>query len=451
MHTSHQLLSQSLESSATVTWSPSPGQLPLPTPMGLYLHIPFCAKKCPYCDFNTYAGMDDSFQQTVDALCAEMARWQKPLAGRTIGTIFLGGGTPTILSAAQLTQLFTAVKSTFNLSSTCEITCEANPGTVDREKFETLRSLGVNRLSIGVQSFQPQELQFLGRIHDTTDVVTAFTAARQAGFDNINLDFIFGLPGQTPMAWQATLDAALALQPDHLSLYSLIVEPNTPLHHWVASGKVADTDDDLAADLYEMAMTTLAAAGYLHYEVSNWARPQNAPSNTHSNTHGNTHSVENAHAAGATVPLSCEHNLIYWRNQEYLGIGPGAHSHLALSALEIADQTAMDERRWGNRKPVPSYVKRIQRGESVEEFSEEIGPRLAMGETMMLGLRLLQEGVAFDRFFARHGLDLRDFFAKELAQLEAWGLIALDERRVRLAPRGILVGNQVFSYFLPDV
>ncbi len=377
--------------------------------------------------------MDDAFQQTVDALCAEMVRWQGPLANRSISTIFLGGGTPTILSAPQLAQLFTAIKGSFNLSSTCEITCEANPGTVDREKFETLRCLGVNRLSIGVQSFQPQELQFLGRIHDTTDVVKAFTAARQAGFDNINLDFIFGLPGQAPTAWQATLDAALELAPDHLSLYSLIVEPNTPLHHWVASGKVADTDDDLAADLYEMAMTTLAAAGYQHYEVSNWARPQKI------------------HGTAATAPLACEHNLIYWRNQEYLGIGPGAHSHLVLSTLAADGQSALDERRWGNRKPVPSYVKRIQRGESVEDFSEQIGARLAMGETMMLGLRLLQEGVSFQRFFARHGLELRDFFAKELTQLTDWGLITVDDQRIRLAPRGVLVGNQVFSYFLPDL
>lgn len=442
MHASHHLLSQPLDSLTSPLWSRPDGQLSSAAPLGLYLHIPFCAKKCPYCDFNTYAGMDDAFQQTVDALCAEMVRWQGALANRSISTIFLGGGTPTILSAAQLGQIFATVKESFALSATCEITCEANPGTVDRGKFETLRSLGVNRLSIGVQSFQPQELQFLGRIHDTTDVVQAFTAARQAGFDNINLDFIFGLPGQEPTAWQATLDAALALEPEHLSLYSLIVEPNTPLHHWVASGKVADTDDDLAADLYEMAMATLAAAGYLHYEVSNWARPQRL------------------HSDGTKVPLACEHNLIYWRNQEYLGIGPGAHSHLALPTRKIDDMTTdhrttnksgLDERRWGNRKPVPSYVKRVQRGESVEEFSEQIGPRLAMGETMMLGLRLLQEGVTFARFLARHGLDLREFFAKELAELEAWELITVDDQCIRLAPRGVLVGNQVFSYFLPDV
>ncbi|MEZ4677898.1 MAG: radical SAM family heme chaperone HemW [Caldilineaceae bacterium] len=403
--------------------------------LGLYIHIPFCAKKCPYCDFNTYAGLDDLFQQTVDALCLEMQNWQKALQRRPINTIFLGGGTPTILSPAQLSQLFTAIHRTFQVSETCEITCEANPGTVDRSKFEVLRALGVNRLSIGVQSFQSDELQFLGRIHNATDVYRAFEAARSAGFTNINLDFIFGLPDQQPEAWQKTLTSALALAPDHLSLYSLIVEPNTPLHHWVESGKVAGTDDDLAADLFEMAMTTLADAGYTHYEVSNWARSQRYSERT------------------PTAPLVCEHNLIYWRNQEYLGIGPGAHSHLQVlqpSGVVPAPIGPVPKRRWSNRKAVPGYVKRMQRGDSVEDYGENISTRLAMGETMMLGLRLLQEGVAFERFAAMHQVELTTVFADELRQLEAWGLITIDDTRVCLSPRGLLLGNQVFSYFLPD-
>lgn len=409
--------------------------------LGLYLHIPFCAKKCPYCDFNTYAGMDAYIQQTVDALCAEMARWQTPLAGRQLDTIFIGGGTPTLLSAAQLAQLFAAIQRTFLCSPTCEITCEANPGTVDRGKFETLRMLGVNRLSIGVQSFQAQELQFLGRIHDTADVIAAFAAARQAGFDNINLDFIFGLPGQSAAAWQATLDEALALRPEHLSLYSLIVEPNTPLHHWVATGQVADTDEDCAAEHYEIAMARLGAAGYLHYEVSNWARPQAAEPGNAAQPLAREYNVREHNV--------CEHNLIYWRNEEYLGIGPGAHSHLTVAPAGA--EAPLEERRWGNRKPVPGYIKRVERGEAVAEFSESIAPRLAMGETMMLGLRLLAEGVPFARFQARFGVDLRDIFADELARLTAQALVLVDADRIRLSPRGLMVGNQVFSQFLPDL
>ncbi|MEZ4726525.1 MAG: radical SAM family heme chaperone HemW [Caldilineaceae bacterium] len=409
--------------------------MPVEAPLGLYIHIPFCAQKCPYCDFNTYAGLEKQIGATVEALCQEMGRWQASLAARRIETIFLGGGTPTLLADEQLERLFAAIRTNFHLSPTCEITSEANPGTVDRAKFDRLQELGVNRLSIGVQSFQPEELAFLGRIHHVDDVVKAFEAARAAGFANINLDFIFGLPGQSLANWRSTLAEALALAPEHLSLYSLIVEPNTPLHHWVATGQVAAPDDDLAATHYEYAMQRLAEAGYVHYEISNWAKTSVSGS------------VKPTDGTDQVMPtFACQHNLIYWRNQEYLGIGPGAHSHLWFATPE----GALQRRRWGNRKPVPGYVKRIQQGEAVEEFYEEIEPKGAIGETMMLGLRLVQEGVSRRRFLTMHGSELQTIFAKELAQLQAWGLIELDPVRVRLSPQGVLLGNQVFTYFLPD-
>lgn len=406
--------------------------------LGLYIHIPFCAQKCPYCDFNTYAGLEKHIGSTIDALCGEMARWRATVAGRAIDTIFFGGGTPTLLTAQQLQQLFCAIRTNFTLAPGCEITSEANPGTVDRAKFEILRSLGVNRLSIGVQSFQPEELSFLGRIHDVKDVFKAFEAARAAGFANINLDFIFGLPNQSLENWGKTLAAAIDLGPEHLSLYSLIVEPNTPLHHWVATGKVAGPDEDLAATHYEYAMEQLAAAGYLHYEISNWAKT--TPADLH--LHPPTLTTD----AEQTPALAAQHNLIYWRNQEYLGIGPGAHSHLWFRTAN----DRVSRRRWGNRKPVPGYGKRIDAGDSVEEFREESDARGTMGETMMLGLRLLREGVPFQRFAAMHEVDLREVFAKQVAQLQGWGLLELDPVRVRLSSRGVLLGNQVFTYFLPD-
>ncbi len=401
-------------------------------PWGLYIHIPFCEKKCPYCDFNTYANLKPLFQATVDALCMEMEQWRMRLGARPLTSIFLGGGTPTVLTASQLTQLFETVHRCFQLEPDCEITCEANPGTVDRPKFQALHDLGVNRLSIGVQSFQPQELQFLGRIHDVDDVVRAFGAARDAGFTNINLDFIFGLPDQPLENWQATLAQALQLAPEHLSLYSLIVEPNTPLQHWVQSGIVRAPDDDNAATLYEFAMTHLADAGYIQYEVSNWAKP--------------AASAQPNSVAGAAIPgLASQHNLLYWRNHEYLGIGPGAHSHLR---TKTADGQLVSKR-WGNRKPVAGYVKRINAGESVEEFSEVINPRESMGETMMLGLRLLQEGVAFERFRALHQVELPTVFASELAKLHNWHLLDINDQRVRLTRQGLMMGNQVFADFLP--
>lgn len=409
-----------------------------PAPLGLYIHIPFCARKCPYCDFNTYAGIENHIDATVDALCQEMARWQAPLRARPIDTIFLGGGTPTLLTAAQLSRLFAAIHANFALQPGCEITSEANPGTVDRAKFEILHALGVNRLSIGVQSFQPAELAFLGRIHDVADVYKAFAAARAAGFANINLDFIFGLPAQALDNWAKTLDEALALGPEHLSLYSLIVEPNTPLQHWVATGKVNAPDDDLAATHYEYAIERLAAAGYLHYEISNWAKA------TQRDAHLQSQTV--SAAAQQTPTLASQHNLIYWRNQEYIGIGPGAHSHLRTQNPE----GLVSGRRWGNRKPVPGYVNRIAAGKSVEEFSETIGPRAAMGETMMVGLRLIREGVPLARFAALHQVQLPEIFTKELAQLQTWGLIELDPVRIRLSTQGVFLGNQVFAYFLPE-
>ena len=233
---------------------------PDPTPVGLYIHIPFCEHKCPYCDFNTYAGLTDLFGSTVDALVREMEQQHGLLDGRTVQTVFLGGGTPTILSGAELDRLFEGIDANFTIAADAEITSEANPGVVDRAKFAALRALGVNRLSMGVQSFQPDELSFLGRIHDVADVYRAVESARSVGFDNLNLDFIFGLPHQSPSGWRDTLQRATELEPEHLSLYSLIVEPETPLYHWVETGRVDQPDDDEAAALYEEAMAGLAAS-----------------------------------------------------------------------------------------------------------------------------------------------------------------------------------------------
>lgn len=394
---------------------------------GLYIHIPFCAKKCPYCDFNTYAGLDALYQQTVDALCREMAFRRELLAARTVETIFIGGGTPTVLSPAQLAQLFEAIHATYAVSATAEITCEANPGTVDRDRFAVLRALGVNRLSLGVQSFQPEELAFLGRIHSVDDVTRAVGAARAAGFDNFNLDFMFGLPDQTASRWRNTLTRALELEPTHLSLYSLIVEPNTPLHHWVTTGQVHVPDDGVAGDLYEIAMDTLGAAGYRHYEVSNWAR-----------------STESSESLSLPAYAS-RHNLIYWHNEDYLGIGPGAHSHLR----QADEHGAVRSHRWGNRRPVPGYVKRVMHEEDLLDFQETLSPAVSMGETMMLGLRLLP-GVTFARFRRRHGVELEAVFGETLTQLHNEGLIEIDTEGVRLTSYGLMMGNQVFMRFLAE-
>ncbi len=413
--------------------------------LGLYVHIPFCARKCPYCDFNTYADLDDVFEAYVAALCREIAAWAPRLAGRTVDTVFVGGGTPTVLTLDQLARVLGTARRSFAIAADAEVTCEANPGTVDRDRFAGLRDLGVNRLSMGVQSFHDDELRFLGRVHGVDDVYRAFGAARAAGFDNVNLDFMFGLPEQSPQAWARTLDAALALAPEHLSLYSLIVEPNTPLHGWVQTGRVAAPDDDAAAELYEHALDRLGGAGYRHYEVSNWARGEPAPAAGRGAQAGAVaEDGAGEPTRGAMPRLACRHNLVYWRNQEYLGVGPGAHSHLRSPA-----PGGSADRRWGNLRPVPAYIRRVTDGMPLEAFSEDVAAATAMGETMMLGLRLVDEGVGFDRFAALHGRDLRVVFAEPLRDLEDWELVERDAGCVRLTPRGLMVGNRVFERFLP--
>jgi len=408
-------------------------------PLGLYIHIPFCAQKCPYCDFNTYARLEPLYESYTQALCQELRQWADRLAGRTLHTVFLGGGTPTVLSAEQLTQILETVHKRFTLAPDIEITSESNPGTADQEKFTLLHGLGVNRLSMGVQSFQAEELTFLGRIHSTDDVLHAYQAALAAGFTNINLDFMFGLPQQSAQAWDDTLKQALDLAPQHLSLYSLIVEPHTPLFHWVQTGQVPPTDEDLAADLYEMALVRLQAAGYRQYEVSNWAR--------------NSASV-------------CQHNLLYWRNQEWIGVGPGAHSHLRYPPpqhqgprihdqwLDMTHPTSQRTPapavavRWSNRRGVQSYTKRIAAGTSPVDFQEEVSEDVSRGETMMLGLRLVQEGVPFSRFEHTHGRPLHAIFGPKLEQLQDAGLLESDNKRVRLTSKGLLIGDQVFREFV---
>ena len=434
--------------------------------LSLYIHIPFCQRKCPYCDFNTYAGLNRLFEPYTAALAREIK-----LAGAARGrpaarTLFLGGGTPTVLPAELLARIMEACRAAFDLLPDAEITSEANPGTVDAGRFAALRALGFNRLSMGVQSFDPYELAFLGRIHSAGDAVEAMAAARAAGFDNINLDFIYGLPGQSPATWRSTLAQAVALAPEHISLYSLTIEEGTPFGEWAAAGRLAQPDPDLAADLYELADEMLANAGYVQYEISNWAK---SGQSTHlvddgvssstvaalagsvnrrdlaANAAGSRNRLEQIHwntlrptvLATTNPPFACRHNLTYWRNEPYLGFGPGAHS-------------SEGGRRWATIRPVPQYIERVNRSDSLVDFAEEIDDRLAMGETMMLGLRLVREGVTFERFQQRHGQPMLAVFNAEIERLERLGLLDVLPDRVRLTRPARLVGNQVFAAFLPE-
>lgn len=395
------------------------------TPLALYLHIPFCAVRCHYCDFNTYAGLDGLFERYAAALIREIRTAGAAHGRPPARTIFIGGGTPTVLPVDLLAQILAACRDAFDIAPDAEITSEANPGTVDQERFAALRAMGVNRLSMGVQSFDDEELRWLGRIHSAAEAEIAFATARAAGFTNINLDFIFGLPNQRPGTWARTLARTAMLHPEHVSLYSLIVEHGTPLADQVRRGLVAAPDDDLAADMYEFACDFLAEHGYVQYEISNWTKDEGRK------TGGDERSL-------VLRPSSfvCQHNLIYWRREPYLGFGAGAHSFEA-------------ERRWWHVRPAPEYIHRVEAGVTPEAGSETIDRRTALGEAMMLGLRLTEEGMPDARFAAQFGESLEDVFGRQIARLASRGLLERRPDRVRLTAQGRLLGNQAFAAFLP--
>jgi oxygen-independent coproporphyrinogen-3 oxidase len=403
--------------------------------VGLYIHIPFCERKCPYCDFNSYAGLDALHVPYIEALTGEMG-WLAQRGDWQANTVFVGGGTPTVLPLSLLAQVLDAARAGFRIPSDAEVTVEANPGTVDEAYLTGLRAVGVNRLSLGAQSFHDDELRLLGRIHTAAEIEVAFRAARRAGFQNVGLDLIYGLLGQALDRWCATLEQALSLSPEHLSLYSLTIEEGTPFAEWVARGDLPSPDDDLAADMYELAEETMDRAGYLHYEISNWAKEASCESRIAS--------CERQHTTRVS-PFVCQHNLKYWRNGAYMGVGAGAHS-------------SWRGWRWQNLLSPQDYVVRMAAqgdGEApwdspVVAGVEVIDEALAMGETMMLGLRLLEEGVLLSRFAARFGRSLLGVYRDELVVLQAEGLLERRPERVRLTRRGRLLGNLVFARFLPD-
>ena len=388
--------------------------------LSLYLHIPFCRHRCAYCDFNTYAGMENLIADYVTALIAELGCAAAGLPPNArVHTLFLGGGTPSLLPLSEVSRLLSAVRDGFPLTSGAEITLEANPGTLSREYLRGLRSLGVNRLSLGMQSASPEDLRILERGHDFFDVVQAVKWARQAGFGNLNLDLIFGLPYQSLASWQRTLELALDLRPDHLSLYHLTLEHGTPMNSWVQRGLLPAADSDLAAEMYEWAMARLEKAGFEQYEISNWAR----------------------RSADGRL-LACQHNLQYWHNLPYLGLGAGAHGFAAgCRTVNVRGPQAYINRcRNGAARPFPRTPATVH--------LTPIDRATEMAETMMMGLRLVQEGVPDRAFRQRFGVSIEAAFPREIHELRTQGLVEWSQGRLRLTARGKMFGNRVFMRFV---
>jgi putative oxygen-independent coproporphyrinogen III oxidase len=319
------------------------------TTAGIYVHIPFCLTRCGYCDFNAYSGLDGLKPRYLLALLAEASLAAPAWQDVEIGSVFLGGGTPTTMEPADLKSLLTHLRDRFTVTDDAEITTEANPDTVDRTRLEQLRAAGFGRLSMGAQSFDPAVLRALERVHSPESVRRAFGAAREAGYDNVNLDLIYGADGESLDSWEDTLRQTVTLAPEHVSAYALTIEPATPLGRKVGAGEVPAPDPDLQADMFAAACDVLASAGYVHYEVSNWAKPG----------------------------YECRHNLGYWERRPYLGLGAGAHSY-------------RQARRWWNVRPPEDYLARVERGELPEGGAEELEPSDAYLEEVFLRLRTLE-------------------------------------------------------------
>ncbi len=400
------------------------------SPVSLYLHIPFCVTKCNYCDFNTYAGIEELMPAYVSAVVDEIGMWGEALGkGTRVPTIFFGGGTPSLLPAEDVERILGACYRGFSCDEGIEVTLESNPGDLTVERLKALLDAGVNRLSIGVQSFNDVHLAALTRRHSAMAAERAFEMTREAGFENVNLDLMFGLSNQTLDEWVDTVDRARSLGPEHLSLYALTVEEGTPLARDVARGATADTDPDMAADMYLYAVRALGESGYGQYEISNWAKPER----------------------------ECRHNLVYWRNGSYLGIGAGAHSFLGgcrfweeKSPRRYVTKVGELKSRggWGglSTEDAEAMSEALTGGGPVSEV-EVISEMLEMGETMMLGLRLL-DGVSGEGFRERFGKSLESVFGADLRDLEGLGLLEKEGDRWRLTVRGRLLGNEVFQRFV---
>ena len=399
--------------------------------LGLYVHIPFCETKCPYCDFNTYAAIESLMPGYVDALAHEIQQWGAWLERPALTSVFFGGGTPSYLPTRDIRKLMRTIRTAFVLPDGAEATLEANPGDCSRERLQAIRQSGINRISIGVQSFDDNELRLLGRRHTVDQAKQAVEAARVAGFDNLSIDLMFGLPYQYVSTWEHSLDEAIAIAPEHISAYALTLEGGTPMEADVTSGRLPEADSDLGAEMYRTLGEKLGAEGYQQYEISNWTKPD----------------------------LASSHNLTYWRNQPYLGVGPGAHSYL-LPADGPLSALPRHGVRFAEIKPPRTYIERAGDWEAqgsidertladagAVEYADALDERIARGETMMMGLRL-NEGVADATFLARFGVGIEDAFPDAVRDCLEDGLLEWADGRLRLTNDGWPLGNEAFGRFV---
>lgn len=370
--------------------------------ISLYIHIPFCVRKCLYCDFPSFSGMENIFDDYVRMLCREIDETYSDYRGMEVKSIFVGGGTPSVLPPALLGRISDKIFSRFDVDSKAEITIEANPGTLDAKKLAEMKSMYFNRLSMGLQAWQDRLLKKLGRIHTADEFETNFLQARDAGFKNINVDLMFALPAQSLDDWQETLEKVMKLRPEHISAYSLIIEEGTPFFDMFDRGELKETDEDTDRKMYYLAKEMLSDKGYKQYEISNFAKEG----------------------------FECYHNKVYWRTEEYQGFGLGAHSYA-------------DGVRFHNTYDMKEYL----RGEGLRLDKEFLSIEEKQEEFMFMGLRM-NEGVSEAEFLRRFGESMDSVYGDEIKELISEELLVKKDGRLSLTDRGVDISNSVFEKFI---
>ena len=435
--------------------------MPSTSPLSVYIHLPFCHHICSYCDLNAYAGLNHLMPRYGKALVKEIqtltpnpspirnsAEWERGV----VGTIYFGGGTPSIVPIESLKEIFSALRDSFSLTDDPEISFEANPEDSTPDYLAGLRALGVNRLSFGVQSADASELTLFNRSHTFDDARWAIHNARNVGFENISLDLIFGIPQQTMASWQDTLKRTLDLAPDHFSIYSLSLDFGTPMRAWVMRGLLPEPDSDLAADMYGWGDEELSRCGFEQYEISSWAK-------------------NSEQLAVNSDQFECRHNLQYWHNDPYLGLGAGAHGYVNgyrysnvmsptvyISRMENSMVNSAASFRAPKGRGISSAESEIPRGFAARNDNYRVSPAMnesipidrktEMDETMLTGMRLTREGVTKERFRKRIEVGIENVYEKEIKELKERGLVEVDDERVRLTKGGRLVANWVFEKFV---
>ncbi|NOY77138.1 MAG: radical SAM family heme chaperone HemW [Calditrichaeota bacterium] len=381
-------------------------------PLSLYIHIPFCERKCPYCDFYSLTGSAGLQRQFVRALLIEIDRVSAHFSETPplVETLFFGGGTPSLLPTDALEDIFRSLRSRFQLAPAAEITIEANPGTVDQGKFEAYFSMGFNRISLGVQSFRDEELRQLGRIHTAAEAETAIQSARKAGFSNISLDLIFGIPGQTLSHWQENLEKVLRWQPAHISTYNLIYEANTPFGRARETGTIKPLDEQIEWDMYRLTVETLQANGYSQYEISNFSLPGKA----------------------------CRHNQNYWNGTAYLGMGPSAHSF-------------QGKKRWWNVRDVTAYISRLQEKKLPIDGQESLSSQQRKMEFIFLSLRQ-KRGLSLSAYRDQFGTNFLEEFSHSIdiirkTEEKTGPLLVLQNDRLFFTTKGFWLSDSLFEWF----